>query len=72
MLWRRLTYLPLYRFLRSLTRMADEFGVAVVITNQVRLRSMLLQWCQCCSHCPSTDRPSWLLTSPVTLCVRCR
>lgn len=24
------------RFLRSLTRMADEFGVAVVITNQVR------------------------------------
>lgn len=33
------------RFLRSLQRLADEFGIAVVVTNQVRLQCccMLLQ-----------------------------
>ena len=32
----------LARFLRMLLRLADEFGVAVVITNQVKLRIELL------------------------------
>lgn len=39
-----LTCLRCFRFLRALTRMADEFGVAVVITNQVRTYCLLATW----------------------------
>lgn len=31
----RVSFLDGHRFLRQLTRMAEEFGVAVVLTNQV-------------------------------------
>lgn len=39
------------RFLRSLQRLADEFGIAVVVTNQV---------------CPHTDRPIACGLPPIT------
>jgi DNA repair protein RAD51 len=46
--------IALGRFLRSLQKLADEFGVGVVVTNQVR------RWCKETGHLPFLHN-MWLL-----------
>lgn len=48
--------IALGRFLRGLQKLADEFGVAVVITNQVRMRMQLWLVLRCRPGLPSLSR----------------
>lgn len=51
----------LARFLRNLQRLADGFGVAIVITNQVYLKSMVVLPCLILTPKSLPEDISWLM-----------